>query len=141
MTSSALMAGLISLMCVVGPTGRGNMSNSSSGACFFFQAEDGIRDGRVTGVQTCALPICSVSAAMGRGRKPRVLRRVRRASKTSMNKELKQLPQKRKDSGRSVLSPPRPLPPRSEERRVGKECRSRWSPDQYKNKEMIDTER
>src|SRR5690348_17444219 len=25
--------------------------------CFFFQAEDGIRDGRVTGVQTCALPI------------------------------------------------------------------------------------
>src|SRR5690348_18326149 len=26
---------------------------------FFFQAEDGIRDGRVTGVQTCALPICS----------------------------------------------------------------------------------
>src|SRR5438876_3410798 len=28
---------------------------------FFFQAEDGIRDGRVTGVQTCALPISSVS--------------------------------------------------------------------------------
>src|SRR6266568_8281000 len=26
--------------------------------CFFFQAEDGIRDGTVTGVQTCALPIC-----------------------------------------------------------------------------------
>src|SRR5713226_2587667 len=26
---------------------------------FFFQAEDGIRDGRVTGVQTCALPISS----------------------------------------------------------------------------------
>src|SRR5690625_1618096 len=26
--------------------------------CFFFQAEDGIRDGHVTGVQTCALPIC-----------------------------------------------------------------------------------
>src|SRR5438876_8879830 len=26
-------------------------------AIFFFQAEDGIRDGRVTGVQTCALPI------------------------------------------------------------------------------------
>src|SRR6267154_4161968 len=25
--------------------------------CLFFQAEDGIRDGRVTGVQTCALPI------------------------------------------------------------------------------------
>src|SRR3712207_3023315 len=27
--------------------------------CFFFQAEDGIRDIGVTGVQTCALPICS----------------------------------------------------------------------------------
>src|SRR5260370_29876930 len=25
---------------------------------FFFQAEDGIRDSSVTGVQTCALPIC-----------------------------------------------------------------------------------
>src|SRR5882762_5536707 len=30
--------------------------------CFFFQAEDGIRDSSVTGVQTCALPI-SVTAA------------------------------------------------------------------------------
>src|SRR6266446_8853202 len=27
---------------------------------FFFQAEDGIRDYKVTGVQTCALPICCV---------------------------------------------------------------------------------
>src|SRR6266487_6402631 len=29
---------------------------------FFFQAEDGIRDGRVTGVQTCALPILAIGA-------------------------------------------------------------------------------
>src|SRR5256885_8941981 len=29
------------------------------GMFFFFQAEDGIRDYKVTGVQTCALPICS----------------------------------------------------------------------------------
>src|SRR5437870_12936458 len=28
---------------------------------FFFQAEDGIRDGHVTGVQTCALPIYALS--------------------------------------------------------------------------------
>src|SRR5258708_30547604 len=28
---------------------------------FFFQAEDGIRDDLVTGVQTCALPICNLS--------------------------------------------------------------------------------
>src|SRR2546426_6732291 len=27
---------------------------------FFFQAEDGIRDYKVTGVQTCALPICAL---------------------------------------------------------------------------------
>src|SRR5438552_14772907 len=29
---------------------------------FFFQAEDGIRDDLVTGVQTCALPICPAPA-------------------------------------------------------------------------------
>src|SRR5438876_8561238 len=34
---------------------------------FFFQAEDGIRDGRVTGVQTCALPICSTLAKSMQG--------------------------------------------------------------------------
>src|SRR2546429_3937394 len=31
----------------------------ASGVCFFFQAEDGIRYVAVTGVQTCALPICA----------------------------------------------------------------------------------
>src|SRR5256885_12213548 len=30
---------------------------------FFFQAEDGIRDYKVTGVQTCALPICAARIA------------------------------------------------------------------------------
>src|SRR6266487_4704531 len=35
---------------------------------FFFQAEDGIRDGRVTGVQTCALPIWPDAAAQVRNR-------------------------------------------------------------------------
>src|SRR2546422_4422461 len=32
---------------------------------FFFQAEDGIRDVAVTGVQTCALPISNVGCAGG----------------------------------------------------------------------------
>src|SRR5690625_5452343 len=32
--------------------------------CFFFQAEDGIRDGHVTGVQTCALPIFPASIGL-----------------------------------------------------------------------------
>src|SRR5207253_5344581 len=31
---------------------------------FFFQAEDGIRDGHVTGVQTCALPIFGLTQAL-----------------------------------------------------------------------------
>ena len=34
--------------------------------CFFFQAEDGIRDYDVTGVQTCALPIYSRSTGLSR---------------------------------------------------------------------------
>src|SRR5205823_1629223 len=33
---------------------------------FFFQAEDGIRDKLVTGVQTCALPICVPESALSR---------------------------------------------------------------------------
>src|SRR5437016_11168706 len=32
---------------------------------FFFQAEDGIRDWSVTGVQTCALPICGIASTRG----------------------------------------------------------------------------
>src|SRR5437867_12762918 len=51
---------------------------------FFFQAEDGIRDRTVTGVQTCALPICSRAGAAGRAggagsRSPRPPRRARAA--------------------------------------------------------------
>src|SRR5689334_24134144 len=38
---------------------------------FFFQAEDGIRDGTVTGVQTCALPICAGNPARGKPRRDR----------------------------------------------------------------------
>src|SRR6266849_3642416 len=34
-------------------------------ALFFFQAEDGIRDPLVTGVQTCALPICRHDPCVG----------------------------------------------------------------------------
>src|SRR5256885_6943597 len=34
--------------------------NDISTLFFFFQAEDGIRDYKVTGVQTCALPICDL---------------------------------------------------------------------------------
>src|SRR5689334_24739314 len=71
---------------------------------FFFQAEDGIRDGTVTGVQTCALPISGDSSEIR--------------------------PHGRPTSGgaTSTYSSLAPSSQRSEERRVGKECRSRWSP-------------
>src|SRR2546429_3838009 len=36
------------------------MQKPCSSSFFFFQAEDGIRDVAVTGVQTCALPICLI---------------------------------------------------------------------------------
>src|SRR3712207_7363073 len=78
---------------------------------FFFQAEDGIRDIGVTGVQTCALPIFGtpwvlvpphpgITSAMGLLATDMVYEYVATAYQRL----------------------------RSEERRVGKECRSRWSP-------------
>ena len=42
--------------------GGGGWVGGGGGCFFFFQAEDGIRDWSVTGVQTCALPICPVLA-------------------------------------------------------------------------------
>src|SRR5207248_8685983 len=78
---------------------------------FFFQAEDGIRDRTVTGVQTCALPILrgrdDVPAPIGRA--PR-----RRSQRPAVGAH-------RRRHGDQL---------RSEERRVGKECRSRWSTEQ-----------
>src|SRR5947208_4277939 len=98
---------------------------------FFFQAEDGIRDDLVTGVQTCALPICACA----------------NAPPAAVNsKAVANFP--------SFITPPhafvigRMMPGfsvsgyaglRSEERRVGKECRYRWSPYNYikkRNKDM-----
>src|SRR3972149_8575970 len=39
-------------------------SGVAASCCFFFQAEDGIRDLTVTGVQTCALPISPVGEVL-----------------------------------------------------------------------------
>src|SRR5689334_24776471 len=93
---------------------------------FFFQAEDGIRDGTVTGVQTCALPIWSQrmrrhekrteQAALFRGKDDEEQRALRPfAAGGIRGVSLRQF-----DHAHSAG--------RSEERRVGKECRSRWSP-------------
>src|SRR5688572_31773692 len=86
---------------------------------FFFQAEDGIRDLTVTGVQTCALPIFdSVNPRFG---KHLILtRRGRSAKSIAMISHL--------DTVFSPEEEARNNFHRSEERRVGKECRSRWSP-------------
>src|SRR5438309_3085083 len=94
---------------------------------FFFQAEDGIRDGTVTGVQTCALPISpSVSSQHRDG-----------------CQDNPQQSPPATHSGYRGFSPEFPMPAgaapqsmkifpllkgRSEERRVGKECRSWWGP-------------
>src|SRR5215467_8274705 len=45
---------------------------------FFFQAEDGIRDYKVTGVQTCALPIYAIADS---GRHPPIAIRAARVAK------------------------------------------------------------
>src|SRR2546428_5999879 len=47
-------------MCSCVTTGEGSGPVSCINMFFFFQAEDGIRDLIVTGVQTCALPICEI---------------------------------------------------------------------------------
>src|SRR2546430_12824786 len=97
---------------------------------FVFQAEDGIRDLTVTGVQTCALPIL-------------ILRLILATIETSFvyhqcvppcRYRYVQCPST--NSGVPDLAAPHGFPSaiplrtcvRSEERRVGKECRSRWSP-------------
>src|SRR5689334_25301650 len=83
----------------------------------FFQANDGIRGGTVTGVQTCALPISPdlvVHPGVRRGHldEPRGPAQAQAPAAQGGDRTAD-----RQDQGRS------------EERRVGKECRSRWAPD------------
>src|SRR2546426_1207492 len=93
---------------------------------FFFQAEDGIRDYKVTGVQTCALPIYGMQSLFASGEQGGA-----RSTSKSLPPDMRQL----------IVDLHFELPSmswreiaeicyirRSEERRVGKECRSRWSP-------------
>src|SRR3712207_8279559 len=98
---------------------------------FFFQAEDGIRDIGVTGVQTCALPIykkkwitwtivivilTNVVTFMG-------------TNLISLSIPNGKVILDRRSYNRLLeFSKMFAIHDRSEERRVGKECRSRWSP-------------
>src|SRR5690348_17935905 len=91
---------------------------------FFFQAEDGIRDGRVTGVQTCALPI-SISHTAFAVAFPALLYVACNA--LNIGKLAKWFTGK--DGLEYVALSAYLLAGlcRSEERRVGKECSSLWA--------------
>src|SRR2546430_13366803 len=92
---------------------------------FFFQAEDGIRDLTVTGVQTCALPICVLHRT---GRRARLGSGHQLASK-GVRERKRERAAPIGSNGSAWRGHGEGLPcRRSEERRVGKECRSRWSP-------------
>src|SRR5256885_2857260 len=100
---------------------------------FLFQAEDGMRDYKVTGVQTCALPISRVRLRPD-GEEVALARQPVRGERGGGRLE--------HDADRHPLGDVRSFAhqlladrldlrlglARSEERRVGKECRSRWSP-------------
>src|SRR5690606_41044516 len=91
---------------------------------FFFQAEDGIRDFHVTGVQTCALPIYLFHPEwIDKEKEMETKRRTAQPARHGAGTR----------EGRCSLcsaathpSVGHALEKRSEERRVGKECRSRW---------------
>src|SRR5205085_7440708 len=93
---------------------------------FFFQAEDGIRDLTVTGVQTCALPIYEAELA---GVMAHEIAHV--AARHAMENQRKmELMDYGMLAGILLGGPILSNVLRSEERRVGKECRSGWGPDQ-----------
>src|SRR5690606_41118369 len=91
---------------------------------FFFQAEDGIRDFHVTGVQTCALPILASVRSLS-------LARLCCSAVVRMAFLTAELARKcsgaaiRDSNSAPIAASGSPASRRSEERRVGKECRAR----------------
>src|SRR5258708_23250423 len=95
---------------------------------FFFQAEDGIRDDLVTGVQTCALPISSGRSTCRRATGLRwSVRRCVIAAVLVWGGDIA-LAGCILGFNDGEVNRYNDHDERSEERRVGKECRSRWSP-------------
>src|SRR5258706_9972467 len=96
---------------------------------FFFQAEDGIRDWSVTGVQTCALPIYLSSKPVTFQAGTYKLS-VMWAPERTFRLKLRHIfiPERFLVKLAGPGTAFRTVPARSEERRVGKECRSRWAP-------------
>src|SRR5699024_11908381 len=96
---------------------------------FFFQAEDGIRDRNVTGVQTCALPICRPGPDFPLWLSARW--QIRSGSAAGCRKPLR--PRIRKAPMNRARGFAAKWRRRSEERRVGKEWRDRGTTqDGYK---------
>src|SRR5437879_12974307 len=95
---------------------------------FFFQAEDGIRDTSVTGVQTCALPIwllgCCESMLFSIFSTSQFLKRFCDNFTCYF----------------CAVSFDKKQQHRSEERRVGKECRYQWRMCIYKKQQNSNTE-
>src|SRR5207249_9517355 len=97
---------------------------------FFFQAEDGIRDRNVTGVQTCALPILELDdAARACTAEPWNLLNVYSQSDTAnfnIEAEITVENENLAFSYTLSVSGKKQMLTSSEERRVGKESRTQW---------------
>src|SRR5690606_40322749 len=98
---------------------------------FFFQAEDGIRDFHVTGVQTCALPICTppatASEPVGTNAPVVALTKTSATGLSSPTSETVIVARTPAEPAPQPESSPEAA--RSEERRVGKKGRARAAPD------------
>src|SRR5205085_8287319 len=100
---------------------------ASAASPFFFQAEDGIRDLTVTGVQTCALPIyCLLDGRRGRWRRPADDDAQGQPDPAPADFVFAADPIDARRGPRVAQHVVR-RNVRSEERRVGKECSTMWS--------------
>src|SRR5690606_40691446 len=108
---------------------------------FFFQAEDGIRDFHVTGVQTCALPISAVPRLPWSAWKSALPSKMAGLAwgMLNTNSERVRFAAWARRKGMRWIAPTSSLA-RSEERRVGKECRWRWPPEYRKHRKTYKAE-
>src|SRR5206468_8483463 len=107
---------------------------------FFFQAEDGIRDLIVTGVQTCALPIWACGRPPGwrnAGASPPSPGPWRPRPRSHPTRRGRRAPREISCHSERSYIPAGETTARSEERRVGKGCRARWGQCDEKEKGIM----
>src|SRR5690606_40561721 len=105
------------------------------------QAEDGIRDFHVTGVQTCALPTLAPRTWLYKGTETRTASvsfdKIQGKHDFKFGVEYRQYPQNQTSgsgtTGMSLTFNESFTRGRSEERRVGNEWRGRWSPQHWRS--------